>query len=123
MYINNNLYVLCKYNGCKKKLFIGKYYCRSYKYILNNCYNEIYLNAQLITKKFSQNKYLCVNHKIWNFEDHLKYHVNFQIEIMTLLLVSKRYEIETKIEVNNKTGSLRIPKFVKFEIFKRALCL
>jgi len=105
----------CEYDDCNKKINICKTFCKNHKCVMSNCQNQIDMESALYIPKFSPSKYVCVchNRKDWTPDEHFKYPIDFKMQIMILLLVLKRCEVKTKI---------RIPKFVKFLIFKEALC-
>jgi len=98
--------------GCWTELTPDKSFCKYHKCCIIGCNEKNNAKTRLCTKFNEPYKRVCDIHAIWTHDNHIKYPKSFQDEIMTLLLILKRNEC-----------NLKIPKFVKYEIFKRSLII
>jgi len=115
----------CKYKSCHKNVSPNNISqaCQMHTCCIESCFNMLpndvyyppnyyYQNfGSRYEPNFNQNlhhDHLCIFH--WSPDMHFYYPNSFKKSVLTLLKVLKKIEFET---------GLRIPKFVKFEIFKK----
>jgi len=99
----------CTYQLCNK--YTLEELCKEHSCSIYGCKNIID-DALLCVDKHSPKKGVCGEHKVWKIEYHSWYPAIFNMSVKMLLLILKRNE-----------GKIKIPKFVKYEMIKRTLCL
>ena len=126
-YYKNHNYIAhneCKYNFCKKLIMPNKSYCHKHNCSIDSCINVIPIDAIINNNnKHNTNHYFAEFHDStcfmhWRPEKHHEYPKQFKKDVFMILLTLKKIELE---HTNNKNCFWKIPKFVKYEIFKQLI--